>query len=707
MIARHLLVTLLLFVLALPCLAQKPAKRAINIDSLTLVIENNPDDTLKVRAFNDLTWELKNRGKYDLSVHYGWRGIALCKKLNDSVGLAAMYGNVGVSYFRKGDYDSSEIYHNKAISLREILKDTSGIGMGYNNLGLINIDRGNYSLALDYLLQSLAIKEKVGDEGGAIAAMGNIGIVYNALELPDTSLKYFERALALAIKIDDKRAIAFSNNNIGVIWHKKKQYDKALLFFREALSIKMEIKEGRGIAGSRTNIASVYSEQGLYKEAIIEFDSALTFYRKMGDGEGISSTLNLKGNTLLKMKLLDDAKACFSEAHEMATADGNLPEVQNAAEGLAMVYDEKGDFASAYKYFKQYSELKDSLTSQETTRKAVTTQLSYDYQKKEAVKQAEEAAKELLRQEEARQQKLYLLFISGIAVLVLLLALFIYKGYRQKQKANLDLDDKNRKIENAYRIIEHKNKEITDSINYARRIQAAVLPETETVERYIPTSFILYKPKDIVGGDFYYLEKGVDGNVFLAVADCTGHGVPGAFMSLICSRELKLANMLSGSPGKILHLVNKGVKETLRQNNMDGTRDGMDIALVRLAPNKITYSGANRPLWVLRNSSGTIEEYKPTKSAIGGHTPNEQLFDEVSVDVSSGDIVYLFSDGYADQFGGDKGKKLTTKKFREILYQIATKPMPEQRQHLLDFIAEWQGNTEQIDDLLVIGLKIS
>ncbi|HTF06316.1 MAG TPA: tetratricopeptide repeat protein [Bacteroidia bacterium] len=703
---RKVPIALFMFLL-LPFTGFAQAKsKAQMIDSLEKVVATRPDDTLKVSAYERLCWELKNTGKYKESVERGMQGKALAEKLNDSLGISAMCNDLGVVYYRLGEYDSAVAYHNRSLEIRSAMNDSSNMAMSYNNLGLVYNDQGNYSLALEYFLASLTIKEKIGDKSGVVSALGNIGIVYSGLDQPDTSLVYFERALKIAEEIDDKRAIAFSSNNIGIIWFKRKQYDKALKHFQDGLAAKIVIDDKRGIASSRVNIGSVYDVKGLMEEALVEFDTALAMFRRMGDPEGITSACNLKANTLFKMKRYDEALALFQEAYDLGTKRGNLPEVQNACEGLALVYEAKGNFPDAFKYYKQYSELKDSLLNEETTRKAVTAQLSYDYDKKTAVAKAEEAAKETIRAEEARRQQVYFWFVSGILVLVILLAIFIFKGYREKQKANLELDDKNQKIENAYRIIEHKNKEITDSINYAQGIQNAILPEKEVVEKYLPDSFVLYTPKDIVGGDFYYLEKGANENVFVAAADCTGHGVPGAFMSLICSRELKLANTISGSPGKILTLVNKGVKETLRQNNLDSTRDGMDIALIRVSPQQVVFAGANRPLWILRSGSSEMEELKPTKVAIGGHTPDEQVFDEQSVNLAHGDVIYLFSDGFADQFGGDKGKKLTTKKFRELLLGIHHKPMHEQKNELERFINQWRGPVEQIDDLLVIGIRV-
>jgi serine phosphatase RsbU (regulator of sigma subunit) len=253
--------------------------------------------------------------------------------------------------------------------------------------------------------------------------------------------------------------------------------------------------------------------------------------------------------------------------------------------------------------------------------------------------------------------------------------------------------------------VELKKKEITDSIAYSKRIQNAILTKQEDVKSRLSNSFIIYRPKDIVSGDFYFFEY-KDSTFYIAVADCTGHGVPGAFMSLIGIKELSIAQSQSESTADILFKLNNQIKSTLKQNHMDSTRDGMDIGLIKLVGNQISYSGANRPLWIVRASSLVIEELKATKTAIGGHTKDDQIFEEHHVILSKGDSIYLFTDGYADQFGGENGKKLTTKRFKNMLQTLHMKTIDEQKDDLINFFDRWKGESEQVDDVLVIGIKI-
>jgi serine phosphatase RsbU (regulator of sigma subunit) len=261
---------------------------------------------------------------------------------------------------------------------------------------------------------------------------------------------------------------------------------------------------------------------------------------------------------------------------------------------------------------------------------------------------------------------------------------------------------------NIYNSLSEKNKDITDSINYARRIQQAKLPSRKEIQVELPNSFILFKPKDIVSGDFYYFHKN-ENSVFIASADCTGHGVPGAFMSIIGIEKLNDALKLSTDTSEILSHLNKGVKISLRQTDREeSTRDGMDIALcsVDKKTRVVKYAGANRPLWIIRNGQTELEEIKATKNAIGGLTEDDQHFETHEIILQKGDTFYIFTDGYADQFNGQNGKKLYTKKFKEILVNIQSKTMQEQETYLDNFIENWKAGKPQVDDILVIGVQL-
>ena len=307
---------------------------------------------------------------------------------------------------------------------------------------------------------------------------------------------------------------------------------------------------------------------------------------------------------------------------------------------------------------------------------------------------------------------------------LIIIVVYSFIKYREKklllEKALLEKTVKERthEIELQKKEIGEKNQEITDSINSAQLIQLSILPNRNEVKKYLPNSFILYKPKDIVSGDFYWFKKGMEKakqKIFIAAADCTGHGVPGAFMSTIGVEKLNDAVKNYDEPGEILSFVNLNLKNSLRQsqeenNNEPATNHGMDIALLRFDFStenaELLYSGANRPLWLCKKNAVEIEEIKANKKAIGGHTDDDQIFDTHLLHLTTGDTIYVCSDGFADQFGGTEDKKLQTKKFKEILMQIQSQTMEEQHLFLDNYIDNWKGKTEQTDDILVIGIRV-
>ncbi len=279
------------------------------------------------------------------------------------------------------------------------------------------------------------------------------------------------------------------------------------------------------------------------------------------------------------------------------------------------------------------------------------------------------------------------------------------------EERTAEIKEKNVELEHSYIEIAEQKQEITDSINYAKRIQEAILPLDEEIVKHVSEYFVLFMPKDIVSGDFYWFHNVGKESIFVC-ADCTGHGVPGAFMSMIGSDKLNrvVIEERKSNPAEILSHLNKGIKMALKQNELDenATRDGMDAAIVSIDMSnmKLRYAGAHRSLMMIRNQE--LTETKATKVAVGGFTPEEQEFQVHDISLVSGDCFYMTSDGYADQFGGEKGKKFKMKQFKDLLMDIHQKPMNEQHDILKNTIQDWMRDEyEQIDDICVVGIRIS
>jgi serine phosphatase RsbU (regulator of sigma subunit) len=329
---------------------------------------------------------------------------------------------------------------------------------------------------------------------------------------------------------------------------------------------------------------------------------------------------------------------------------------------LASLYELKGDAVQALACFRNYQKLKEEVLNQESGNRLKHQQISF--------------AVESTRQE-AEIHRLRHVELKG-----------------------------------AYDEIEEKNREITASITYALRIQQALLPRLDSIQKALPQSFIFFKPKDIVSGDFYWFsERNNAGSpqIFLAAADCTGHGVPGGFMSMLGTEKLNEAWNQCNDVSEILTCLNKGIRKALGQSGGEGeTRDGMDIALISLKAGSegnthLEYAAANRPLWLIRKGCQEVIETKATKAAIGGYTPDDQVFEKHELVLKPGDVVYMFSDGYADQFNA-AGKKFMSRKFKEILLAIAKESPEKQKEVLASTHGDWMRGAEQTDDVLVIGI---
>jgi len=373
--------------------------------------------------------------------------------------------------------------------------------------------------------------------------------------------------------------------------------------------------------------------------------------------------------------------------------------------------------------------MKDSLFNEQSSKKIAEMQARFDAEKKDKKIQLLKKANQI-KNLEAKKNKIWMASLAGGLILIFVLAAVIYNRYKIKQKANALLEEQNQfisqqneeinvqkdQLEDSNQKLEKRNKQITDSINYASRIQQSILPSDEFISNLLPDSFILFKPRDIVSGDFYWFSK-KNNKILLAAVDCTGHGVPGAFMSMIGNTLLNeiINEKEVTKPADILEQLNSGIKKALHQNVLSrsigrqetSSSDGMDLSLVSIDPEKrsLTFAGAKRPLYI--TSNGTLNEIKGNVLGIGGsRKKTTKKFTQHEYSVKKSDIIYLFSDGYSDQFGGPDNTKFMTERFKRLLVDIHSLPMDEQRQKLESIIEEWKGGNRQIDDILMMGVRI-
>ncbi|MCE9539567.1 MAG: tetratricopeptide repeat protein [Bacteroidetes bacterium] len=721
------------------------------IDSLKNVLKTTKEDTTRINILNDLAFEFENnnsdtaivlstqalliaqkkkwqkgegisfhrlgalnyhKANYPLALDYYFKALKIRESLNDKNGISGTIGNIGLVYYSQGEYSQALDYYFKALKMMEKIGDIKGIAVVLGNIGLVYFKRGDYPKALDHYFRALKMTKKMGEKNGTANHLGKIGVVYKAQGDYLKALDYYSKALKMEEELGNKNGIARHLGNIGVAYHEQGNYPKALDYYFKALKIDEELGNKSGIARHLGSIGVAYYQQGNHPKAFDYFFKVLKMAKELGNKSLQANTLGNIGESYIRSKRFKQAEKFLQKALALSTEINELDLIKVHQNNLSNLYTQTNQPTKAFEHYKKYIEARDSIFNEENTKKIVRSEMNFDFEKKEAVANAEHKSEmekqNAIAEEKSKKQKIIIFSIIAGLLLVIVFSGFIFRSLRITRKQKQIIEIKNKETEEQKQIIEEKNKDITDSITYAKRIQRAMLPHRRDIWAALPNSFVLFKPKDIVSGDFYFFHKN-NNSVFIASADCTGHGVPGAFMSMIGSERLTDAVQESSNTSEILSLLNKGIKTSLKQSeNENSTRDGMDIALCSVDTDKrvVKYAGANRPIWIIRNGLNEVEEIKATKKAIGGFTEDDQHFDTHEIKLQQGDTFYISTDGYADTFGGQEKKKLMTKRFKEILLEIQYKPMKEQGQHLDNVIENWKAGTEQVDDILVIGIRL-
>jgi serine phosphatase RsbU (regulator of sigma subunit) len=451
---------------------------------------------------------------------------------------------------------------------------------------------------------------------------------------------------------------------------------------------------------------------GYLDSALVCQKKSLTLRIESGNREGEMYSYHSFGNIYLAKGDMQQAinwenkAVAMSEKYGVHNWDDQFFEVLQAA------YLKQGNYKQAYDFLKRYYLYKDSISKVHNEKQIYQlkneekeAKLTADFDKKTAVAAADQEKKDAISKADSKRQKLYILFSLIIAIVLGGVAIVVFRSLKTTRKQKAEIEIQKTLVEQQKDLVEEKNKEILDSITYAKRLQDAILPPLNLVKQYLPESFVLYKPKDIVAGDFYWMERAGD-NILIAAADCTGHGVPGALVSVVCSNALNrtVKEFKITQPGKILDKVRELVLETFEKSESN-VQDGMDISLccINTKTNEVQWSGAYNSLWYIHN--GAINEVNADKQPIGKHD-KPLPFNTHNINLQKGDTMYLFTDGYADQFGGPKGKKFKYKALQEKLLAFSQQAMSEQRQMLDKAIEDWKGNLEQVDDILIIGVKV-
>lgn len=597
----------------------------------------------------------------------------------------------------------------------------------YINISTIHHDRGNKQKELEYLMKSMEIVEGMDDPNSVALMKYNLAVFYLEGGEKEKSFELCEEAFDTYLKHGD----LFGQASIHTLWanafQKELKYDSSLIELDKAIEIYQSIGAKSRVGLVLMNQAELLSLIGNDADALKKVSEAHKIYTEIGDVRFVAKTMIVQAKMLAKKKRFNEAEEKTLAAITIGEELGVKSDLVLWTKNLEEIRTLNGDYRGANEALLQHIMVKDELAAQNKLDVIAEMEARFQTEKKqlEIDKLQTQGEIQKLALEHEHNQRFW---ITIGLVLSLLLVTLVGIALFQKRRDNLLISKQKEEVESQNKLIEiqknevdEKNREITDSITYAKRIQEAILPSTEFWKSNLPDSFVLYRPKDIVAGDFYWIEKSGDKMLF-AAADCTGHGVPGALVSVVCHNALNRAvrEFELTDPADVLTKVRELVIETFESQRSDNTtiKDGMDLALCSLntITKELVYAGANNPLWIIserelslvkRAESETYNlfEIKPDKHAIGA---NDVLkpYQSNKIQLAPKDSIYIFSDGFQDQFGGPKGKKLKQVAFREMLLDIQDLTLNMQEEVLWDQLQKWKGDLEQVDDICVIGLKV-
>jgi serine phosphatase RsbU (regulator of sigma subunit) len=726
------------------------------------LIKSSENENASVRSSMSICYKILGNNQffqrnYDNAIEFYLESIKINEELGKSKNKSVMISarnemstclnNIGCVYIDQGNYSNAIEVFLKSLRICEELTSSTdksvvnegkeGMANCCTNIGIVYKELDNFDLSNDYLFKAIKVFKELALEVGLAACYNNIGN------------NYMEKgALSLS---KDKNDAAILN------------YNHAIEFYLKSLKINEELGNKLHTSQNIHNIGSIHSERGNlfvkmgnkdqaqkdYDTASISFNKALKIQEEIGDLEGKSLLLIDMANFYIRLyKLAFQEKEVDKERmYLLASAEyghkglklanqiGAVPIQNEAAASLQKAYTLSGNYKEALQYAEIYISTRDSMFSKEKTKALTEMQVKYESEKKQLqiekmAKQKELDSKTIeAQQAENRKQQVIMFSTIGGLLIVVMFSLIIFRMFQQKRAANILLAEQNAEIieqkeeissqrdeiENQRDALSQQNivlteqkKEITDSIRYAKRIQSALLPDEKAAGNLLGDHFILFKPKDIVSGDFYWSTR-INDWLIITVADCTGHGVPGAFMSMLGISFLNeiVRKKETTTANEILENLRVEIIEALQQKGTSGEqKDGMDMALcvVNNATNEVQFCGANNSLFILSATNG-VQEICPDKMPVAIHE-NMKPFTNHIINVNKGDILYLLSDGYEDQFGGPNDKKFKINQLKNLLNSIYDKPMDEQKNILDTTFENWKGVHDQTDDVTVLGIKI-
>lgn len=643
------------------------SQRSEKLKELMNDMETEKNDTLKVKKMILLS-EYLFKSDFAQALKYSEEGMRLASQYNRTDLQISALNSFADLYWYSADYDKSFSYYFRAYQLADSIHDKLEVSRSLYNLGWLScIEQKNYK-DIGYLYRSLQLAKELKHVGAQMRVFNALGTCYSSM---------------------------FKNQK------DTRNFDSAVHYYNAGIELGRKSKEEMvNVSSYYVNLCDLYFGIGEFYTARGYANQAMDYYRSLDDSVDVVYVIYKMAQCDFEFGKHEEALRIYKSSYDFFVKQGYKEAEIEALQSLASGHYRVKNYKEAYDYYDMYFKLKKEIDdrSYSTTLKGMENSNSLDRAKANVLQLQQSNEIEELKN---KRKTIYISILALIGLVIIVVAYLLFRQNKLRQLTNLKLQEQNK-------IIIEKKVEIEQSIEYAKGIQTAFLPSAEELKLILKDNFILYKPKDVVSGDFYWYIQ-TDNGILLACADCTGHGVPGALMSMVGINTLQqlCVERKIQNPGLILKYLNAEIKNSLKQNNDQSTqRDGMDIVLIHLdhTMRKLTYAGANRPLYVIRNNE--VKEYKATKHAIGGFTKYDQNFEETKIELEGGDFICLSTDGYADQFGGPHGKKLMTKKLKEFLAEVGFLSAYEQKTKLEEAFNNWKGMQAQVDDVCLIGLKV-
>ena len=574
--------------------------------------------------------------------------------------------------------------------------------------------------ALKKYIEAQEIFEKIGDIQGESNCIQGLANIYRASSNYEAAEINYKKVIELRTQIKDTIGLFNTTLSLGMTYFETNQLDQARKYFNQSMDIAISTKNNKLIGSAESELGNIYYREGQFKKSLQNQFSALSRFRSTNDLYDEAICLSYIAKAYSSLGMQDTALYYANISLILCQKTGDLENIANVYKIQSKAYELNKQFDSAYITQNKFLQLQEQSLK---NNRSVIDKLNINIATREKQNEIEILNKNKEKDDIVRNA------IILISLLILVALVVFVRSSRIRKKANKELTEKNSEIEKQKEDLKHKNDEINASIKYAERIQKTLLAHDTFLKENIPCHFVLYKPKDVVSGDFYWASKGrqevtrnavggmvggtetisvsiteMDDLFFFAVCDSTGHGIPGAFMSLLNISFLNQAVIEKGliNPNEILNYVRKMLIENISK---DGAKDGMDAILIcrNQTTGKLCYAAANNKP-VLISSSGIVE--LPTDKMPVGLGERTDEFNIYEIEFKKGDFLYLSTDGFADQFGGPKGKKYKSKRLNELLMEVSKYSIEEQKQLLEKEFENWKDDLEQVDDVCIFGLSL-